>query len=165
MTSTLPQHHLISVSSFLTPNAVTPHHALSPSLRSTYASKYVNWLNITTLIVLHRITRATAKWQQRHLLRRKMYRLSTAVTEVTVITRVLQSSYWTGDSWMTAKMGFASEGGEVGTTASFQNDSRPITCNSVIHRSNISSSKEYFLLFHNSITTQIDAAFLSTWYR
>jgi hypothetical protein len=107
MTSTLPQHHSISVSSFLTSNAVTLHHALTTSLRFTYASKYVNWLNFTPLIVLHRIIEATTQGQQRHLLRRELYRLSTAVTEVSVITRVLQSSYWTGESWMTAKMGFA----------------------------------------------------------
>jgi hypothetical protein len=85
MTSTLPQHHSVSVSSFLTPNAVTLHHALTPSLRSTYASEYVNWLNFTAMIVLHQIWGATAQGQQCNLLRRDMYRLDTAVTEFSVI--------------------------------------------------------------------------------
>jgi len=109
MTSSLPQHHSISVSSLLTPNVVTLHHALTPSLRSTHASKYVNWLYFTALIVLHRICWATAQGQQRHLLRRETYRVATAVTEVSVITSVLQSSCWREEGWMTAKKGFASE--------------------------------------------------------
>jgi len=121
MTSTLPQHHSISVSSFLTSNAVTLHHPLTPSLRSTYASKCVNWLiSLRWLFYIE-----FGEWRHRGSSAifcdvRCSYRLATVVTELSVITRVLQLPYWTVEGWMTAKMGFVSElgGGEGGTTSS-----------------------------------------------
>ena len=64
MTATLPQHHSISVSSFFTRSII----ALTPSLRSAYASKYVNLLNFSVEITnkmqpCKRIYYSTVHWR------------------------------------------------------------------------------------------------------
>jgi hypothetical protein len=92
MTSNFSLRNIIQ---FLTLNTVTLHHALTASLRSTFAFKCVNWINFTTLIVVHRIWWATAQGQLRLLLWGEMYRPVPAVTEYSVITRELQLPNWT----------------------------------------------------------------------